>query len=526
MLIYAGNGSKTCARQAVFRPGACLDKVDDGEKLPRLSAGFVGSAEKTNPILRPGWRYKAMTLGHGESRESKSARQDLGQVLHEPARQGGVDLGHGESGQTTVVMTLFMATFLTGFIGLGIDANNLFAAKRQAQAAADAAAIAAAEESPNGTDAQNSAAAAIAKLNGFDNGAATNPASVNVTTPSGGNYGGASGYVQVVVSKPVPTIFAGYVTGSSTITVSGRSVAARDQTSPSCICLEGTTGTDLNMSNGTSLASTGCGVMVDSSSSNAVTMGGSSTINSQSLGIVSSTWTAAANVTNGASISNSTRVITGITTSCAPPVPTAPTFNSAQCTPDPLTHYQNGNSSYSLGPGSTYSTTQTGGVVCYNSLIVGSNSDTVNLNSGIYVINGGTLEFQNGHSHSSNTGGNSVLFYLTNGANLIIDQGANVNLTAPSTGTYAGILVLQDPNDTAAMSIAGGSNTSFNGSIIAPTVNVNLSNGSGTTLSADMVAKTLTMTGSGDLTSTDTIINGSPTTNFGTLNTSTAKMTE
>jgi hypothetical protein len=41
-----------------------------------------------------------------------------------------------------------------------------------------------------------------------------------------------------------------------------------------------------------------------------------------------------------------------------------------------------------------------------------------------------------------------------------------------------------------------------------------------------MVANTLTMTGNGDLTGTDVIVNGTPTTNFGTLNTSTAKLTE
>ena len=69
------------------------------------------------------------------------------------------------------------------------------------------------------------------------------------------------------------------------------------------------------------------------------------------------------------------------------------------------------------------------------------------------------------------------------------------------------------------MSIQGGSNTSFNGSIYAPTANVTLGNGSGTSISADMVAKTLTMNGGGTL-------NSSATANFGTLNISVAKTTE
>jgi hypothetical protein len=456
-----------------------------------------------------------MTLGRGESAEDQSAPQNLGGALNVPAAV----FGHAESGQTTVVMTLFMATFLTGFIGLGIDANNLFAAKRQAQAAADAAAIAAAEESYVSTTAETNAADAIAALNGFDTAATTNPATVTLSTPSGGSYNGNVGYVQVVVSKPVPTIFAGYVTGSRTITVSGRSVAGAGQTSPSCVCLEGTTGTDLNLSNNAKMTPVGCGTMVDSSSSNAVTIVGSATLGGQSIGSISTNWDTSANVNNNGSVASGTKVVEGLTTSCAPPFPTAPTYNAAQCTADPLTHYGSGGSTYSVGPGSTYSTTQTGGVVCYNSLMVGTNNDKVNLNSGIYVINGGTLHFESGNSNASNTGGSSVVFYLVGTANLVIDNGANVNLTAPTTGTYTGILILQDPADTTSISIQGGSNTSFNGAIFAPSSNVTLGNGSGTTLGADVVAKTLTMNGGGTLSST-------ATNNFGTLNISTAKMTE
>lgn len=425
----------------------------------------------------------------------------------------------GEDGQTTVLMAFIMATFLFGFIAFGIDIQNLFQAKRQAQAAADAAAIAAAEEFSYGSTAESTAAAAVAKLNGFDNGATTNPATVTVSTPSGGNYNGSASYLQVTVSKPVTTFFTALINHKSTMAVSGRAVAAAGQSSPSCICLEGTTGTDLNLSNNAKLTPTGCGTMVNSSSSNAVTIVGSAKLGGLSIGSVSTNWDTSANVNNGGSVASGTKVVEGLTTSCSPPVPVAPTYNAAQCTADPLTHYGNGGSSYSVGPGSTYSTTQSGGVVCYNSLTVGTNGDAVNLNAGIYVINNGTLHFLSGANNASNTGGNGVVFYLTGTANLVIDNGANVNLTAPSSGTYAGIVVLQNPADTAAISVQGGSNTSFNGAIFAPSSNVTLGNGSGTTLGADLVAKTLTMNGGGTLSST-------ATNSFGTLNVSTAKLTE
>jgi hypothetical protein len=359
-------------------------------------------------------------------------------------------------------------------------------------------------------------------LNGFDTAA---NATITVNSPPVyGNYNtsSANAYYEVLVQAPVSTFFGRVVTHKATITVTGRAVAGAGLTSPTCVCLEGTSGTDLNLSNNSKLNPSSCGTTVNSSSSNAVELSGSATLGGLTLGTVASGWSTAqngSNVNNGASISSGTKVVEGISTSCSPPLPTVPTYNAASCTADPLTHYGSGGSSYSVGPGSTYSTTQTGGVVCYNSLTVGVNNDTVNLNPGIYVINGGSLHFESGANNASNTGGSGVFFYLVGNASLTIDNGANVNLTAPTSGTYANTLIFQDPADTQALSIQGGSNTSFNGAIYAPSSNVNLANGSSNAISADLVAKTLTMAGGGTLSST-------ATSNFGSLNISTAKVAE
>ena len=277
---------------------------------------------------------------HPEPRESISCRS--------------VGLHNGEKGQTTVVMALFMATFLFGFVALGIDIQSLFHAKRMAQAAADAAAMAAAEESSNGTTAEQAAANAMAKLNGFDTTLGKNPATVTLSVPSGGNYSGSSSYVQAIVSKPIPTFFMDVInTKFATMTVSARAVSAAGQSSPTCVCLLGTTGTDLNLSNNAKLTPSGCGTTVDSNSSSAVTIVGGSTLSGLSIGSVSTNWDNSGNVNNGGSIAAGTKVVQGISTQCSPPLPTVPTYSAAQCTADPLTHYGNGGSSYSVGPGST-----------------------------------------------------------------------------------------------------------------------------------------------------------------------------
>jgi Flp pilus assembly protein TadG len=429
---------------------------------------------------------------------------------------------HREDGQTTVVMAMFMATFLFGFVALGIDTEALFHAKRQAQAAADAAATAYAEEAGYGTATQLAAAKAAAKLNGFDTAA---NATVTVNSPPlYGNYttSSANAFYEVIVQAPVSTFFARVVTHKPTITITGRAVAGAGLTSPTCVCLEGTSGTDLNLSNNSKLTPSSCGTTVDSSSSNAVELAGSATLGGLTLGTVASGWSTAqngSNVNNGASISSGTKVVEGIATSCAPPLPAVPSFNAANCTSDPDSNYQGGQQ-YNLGPGGAAPTiTQSGGIVCYNSLTIGDNNKSVNLNPGIYVINGGSLHFESGSNNASNTGGSGVFFYLKGNASLTIDNGANVNLTAPTSGTYAGIVVFQDPSDTQALSIQGGSNTSFNGAIYAPSSNVTLGNGSSNAISADLVAKTLTMNGGGTLSST-------ASSNFGALNISTAKVAE
>ena len=425
----------------------------------------------------------------------------------------------GEAGQTTVVMALFLGTFLFGFLAFAVDVQYLFHAKRLAQAAADAAALAAAEESMYGISAEQSAANAMAKANGFDPAASVNPATVTLTAPTTGVYSGSSGYVQAIVTKPVPTFFINVLNHQPTFTIAARAVAAANQTSPSCICLEAASGTGLSLANGSNLNATSCGVAVNSSSSNAITVWGSAVLNVQNLSTVSTTWNNSSNIKSASSISPSTKIIQGIAAACSPSLPPAPTYDATQCTDDPYKHYHSGNSVYTVGPGAAYTNTQAGNVVCYNSLSVGFNSDSVTLNPGIYVINGGTLQFNNGSNGYANLGGDGVMFYLTNGANVTMANGTNVSLTAPSSGTYSGILFYQDPADANALNIQASASTTFNGSIYAPGAELDVSNGSGSSVNADIVAKSLYLSGSGTLNST-------PQTNLGTLNGTVARLVE
>jgi hypothetical protein len=59
----------------------------------------------------------------------------------------------------------------------------------------------------------------------------------------------------------------------------------------------------------------------------------------------------------------------------------------------------------------------------------------------------------------------------------------------------------------------------LNGAIFAPGAGINMANGSGSTVSADIVAQSLTMAGGAAL-------NSYANTNMGTLNTTVAKLSE
>ena len=83
----------------------------------------------------------------------------------------------------------------------------------------------------------------------------------------------------------------------------------------------------------------------------------------------------------------------------------------------------------------------TPGVYC-GGIEVGSNA-AVNLLPGTYVIKDGSLSVKSNATLS----GNDVTLYLTgSGATIEVKADSTISLTAPSTGTYAGVLMFEDRN--------------------------------------------------------------------------------
>jgi hypothetical protein len=133
---------------------------------------------------------------------------------------------------------------------------------------------------------------------------------------------------------------------------------------------------------------------------------------------------------------------------------------------------------------------------------LGGNSVTT-LQPGVYVVQGGLSV--SGNAQLQGTGVTIYNTYTdTNPMGAIAVSGNGVvNLSAPTSGTYQGITVFQDPNSTLGISIAGNASTQIGGVLYAPNATVSVS-GNGTTssnvLGGGILAAQISIGGNGSFT--------------------------
>jgi Putative Flp pilus-assembly TadE/G-like len=373
-----------------------------------------------------------------------------------------------EAGQVLVLVALGL-TLLLGFAGLGVDIAQMRHVRRMAQAAADAAAIAGAAEllyADVTTAAQTDSAS-----NGFTDG--TGGVTVTVSNPpTDGPHVGNSKYVEVIVSATPATFFMKAL-GITQTTIGARAVATQ-KSSPTCIYALDPTATNAFKITGSGNITAQCGIMDDSSASQAFDKEGSGALSATAIGV-----TGGYTETGSGSISP-----TPVTSVLADPDPlsylTAPSVGT--CTFSSQVSFT-GSGSNTVSPG----------VYCGG--IHTSGSGALTFNSGLYIINGGSLNL-NG---SGAVTGNGVTFYVTNSAFVSFSGSSTVTLTAQTSGTYAGILFFQDRSDTAAATVSGSSTSAISGALYFPKAALNY-NGSGPLSSYTiLVADTIVINGSSSI---------------------------
>jgi hypothetical protein len=125
---------------------------------------------------------------------------------------------------------------------------------------------------------------------------------------------------------------------------------------------------------------------------------------------------------------------------------------------------------------------------CYNGLSAVGNY-TFNLQPGTYIFNGGLS--LNGNI---NFNGSGVTIYIPSGSMNFVGN-AVLNLSAPTSGTYDGILFAQSSSDTSAENIVGNAGSVLKGIMYFPGTSLTMTGNGSTSLYTDFVAQSLSFIG-------------------------------
>lgn len=167
------------------------------------------------------------------------------------------------------------------------------------------------------------------------------------------------------------------------------------------------------------------------------------------------------------------------------------------------------NSGFNIDSGVTATT----GLAYFGGAVNFNGNGVWNLSAnGTYYFNGGLTDDSGGTIQSKTSGGattNNTLYF--NSGTITINSSAILNLTAPTSGTYAAILMFQNRSDSTAVNIDSGSSVTLNGGLYFPDATITI-NGGYANVYSFVVADKIDMNG-GTVTINDnysSLTNGSP----------------
>lgn len=381
-----------------------------------------------------------------------------------------------------------------GMMGFAIDVGQLRLAKQRLQMAADASALAAALEltdcgnTPNCSSLKTAAQSALTENNFTGSTLLTNCATSSTTVltvtvnngpcalGSANPHNGNANYVEIVVSQPQPTYFAG-VLGITSVLIKTRAEAARTGGTNCMFALDpsgsGAISVDL-----LAAVSAPCGIVDESNSSSALQCGWFAAISASQIGVVGgvSTFLCSVSPTPRTHITmpNPADPLAYLPKPAVPSCGTSHGVNASHHGSDAALVISTTTTLYSdnaycggitIGSGAnvTFDTT-------YGSTfaLTSRNGATATLPGGLQVDFGATVT------------GNGVTFYNFGPSGGIKFDWASftlggVNLTAPATGIYSGVLFFQDPGNSSSAQIVGSAawNVKLQGTYYFPAATVN-----------------------------------------------------
>lgn len=390
------------------------------------------------------------------------------------------DLSRSTSGNT-LVFAGFVFTVLIGAAGLATDTVQWTLWQRQLQREADSAALSGALSNAQGGSGTTAATTELGRYSLITLSAAP---TIEVG-PSTGPYAGNTKAVRVTLQAKQVLPFSSFFMKTPP-TVRAEATAAAVSFGNYCvISLEKTSATGVTFQ-GSSSVTMGCGVASNSQGAQAIYGSGSSYISASPVaavgGIPSSSNYAAGTVL--------------IPHTIAQPDPFAslPTPTIASCKPQ-----------LTVGPNTTASVSNPTGVVCYQGMNL---KGTVTFDPGIYIIDGSK---GNGLDIGSQAqiAANGVTFVLSTSssdmstvATVNMNGTATITMTAPTSGTFAGVFLYQDrrallgPNNY----LTGNSGSTFQGAVYMPAQELEMTGNSGmNTDCLQLIARQITFIGNNSI---------------------------
>ena len=397
-------------------------------------------------------------------------------------------------GAVAVVAALCLIPLL-GVLALVLDGGVMMAERRKAQAAADAASFAgvcAMSKAANGDPqaASYAAAFAYAEANGFSNDGEN--ASVVVRPPqSPSRFAGDPQSVEVVITSHRPRLFSAAF-GVEPLGVSARSVSRWATSGYSLLVLDPSAASSLSVAGSARLATTGS-IQVNSSDAGAVDANNAGVIEAldsarpPTLQVVGNVKKSSGGVILVPVQAGSPTAADRLASTLAAPSPSGLPARSVPQGWFPQNPYP-------LYPG-----------VYSNGMSLGSGGMKYTMAPGLYYLTSGDFSVVNGVGVT----GQGVTIYLHNG-DVNIQGGNGVNLTAPASGAFQGLVIHQrahdNPSASRSIAIANGTNNKLQGAIYAPSAVMNVAGGSTTDqFGTALVVKRLNLSNNARVRLSDTV---------------------
>ncbi|MGJ4884916.1 MULTISPECIES: TadE/TadG family type IV pilus assembly protein [unclassified Bradyrhizobium] len=344
--------------------------------------------------------------------------------------------GRAKDGQISMIFAITIIPILVS-VGAAVDFAKSSDTRAQLQKSVDAAVLAGVTQA---SAQQVSTASAV--FSGSFRGRFGTGTTATFTPNSDGSLSGTA-------TTSVKTSFLNVMgTTSLGVTASATAKAGAQTTSPVCILLVSTINAQsLLVNSGAQLNAPSCEIHVLSTQSPAAMF--NATLNVKRICI------------KGTNITKNGGVTPPAETGCAaisdPFAGKLPAVTVGACTTN--------NKVYDPG-----SVTLNPGVYCGATNFNGSG--TLTLNPGLYIIKGGAMTFNSGWTVT----GSGVTFYLVDqNATLTFNGNVNATLSAPTSGTYANILMYEPSGlSTTNLPINGTSSSSYTGLMYLPSRNVTI----------------------------------------------------